>query len=685
MPKRFAFCLLLGWQAAFAQTESLDSIAQALDLKTITVTSTRMEEPALKSPWAITALDATTLADNTQQLQLNDFLEGVPGVFAINAYNFAQDLRLSIRGFGARSAFGIRGVKLLVDGLPESTPDGQGQVDNIDLGLVEQLEVLRGSAASLYGNAAGGVVNITTDELPTVGFVEAAAIGGSYGFRRYQLKGGQSFKKVDYLLSASYTNMAGYRAHNTFENTVLSGKVGWFIDPTASLKLIVNYVNSPQAQDPGALLASEQLANRRQARSRNVQFDAGEQVEQLKLGLIFTKRFDYGNSLEAKVYRIGRDFENRLPFSVGGAVDLQRSFWGGQLSWRFAKQLGNISYQSIIGAEAESQTDDRTRFFNNNGIRGERTFEQEELFQSLSGFVIQQFSYEKLRLRLGGRLDYLQLEATDRFLADGDNSDTEAYTRFNPSIGLSYELSNRHFVYANWSTSFETPTLSERFGNPVGLGDVAPLEPQTASNYEIGIKGWINPRLRYELAAFYLQLRNELIPFELQAFPNRSFFRNAGRSNRAGIELGLLALWGKGWSSRFSYTYSAFTFDDYEVGNLQLNGNRLPGIPDHQATASVRYQASSGLYGRLSGQLVGSFFADDINSEEIPSYVVLNLRAGYRFSLVFLHAEPFIGINNLSDNVYPANVRLNAFGGRYFEPAPVLHFYAGVRVRFGEK
>jgi iron complex outermembrane receptor protein len=679
-------CCLLAISVIAQEATPLDSIAQRIDLETVTIGATRLSETTQETPWAVTALQTKTLDLSTQQVNLNDLLEGVPGVFTTNAYNFAQDLRLSIRGFGARSAFGIRGVKILVDGLPESTPDGQGQVDNLDLGLVQQIEVLRGASASLYGNAAGGVVNIQTDELPTIGFLEAGATTGSYGFQRYHIKGGQGFEKVQYLVNASYTAMDGYRAHSQFQNILLSGKLRWWIDPTASLTFLTNYVNSPEAQDPGALTLEERLDDRRQARSRNVNFDSGEQLAQLKLGLLFEKQLGYDHEIRGRLYRIGRDFENRLPFENGGAVALNRNFFGGGINWRYRTTLGGVDYQSQVGVESEWQIDDRVRFVNLQGRLGARTFDQEEQFRNMSAFAIQQLGFGRyLSLRLGGRLDAITMEATDRFLTDGDNSGEQTYTRFNPSIGITSKLTDRHTLYANWSTSFETPVLSERFGNPEGIGGVSgDLEPQFAVNYELGVKGRLHDRVRYELALFFIQLDNELLPFEVAGFPGRTFFRNAGASERQGIELGMHVLWGKGWSSRFSYTYSDFSFTDYQIGAQDFAGKLLPGIPNHQGFGSIRYHAESGLYGALMARYTGDYFADNDNAQTIDSYMMINLRAGYRFSLLFLHAEPFLGINNLTDTAFPGNIRLNAFGGRYFEPGPGLNFYLGVRLRFGE-
>lgn len=668
-----------------AQIFEPDSIGPKIQLETVTVSATRLSEPLVSSPWAVSVLEESTLDLSTQKLNLNDYLDGVPGVFTTNAYNFAQDLRVSIRGFGARSAFGIRGVKILVDGLPESTPDGQGQVDNLDLGMLEQLEVLRGAASSMYGNASGGVINIQTDSLPTVGFLEAGIIGGSFGFQRYHLKGGQEFEDFQYLLNASYTGMEGFREQSAFRNTVVSGKARWWIDDTATLMAIVNYGNSPQAQDPGGLTLEDSRFDPKQAWLANRQYDAGEEVEQYKVGLLFEKQFDYGNNIHLRVFHLGRDFQNRLPFAFGGAVDLQRNVLGGGASWNYAAEWGSIRYSSQIGIDLERQVDDRSRFQNLDGRTGDRVFEQEEMFSNLSGYLIQQFQFGRwLGLRLGGRLDAITMEAKDRFLNDGDNSDQETYQQFSPSVGLNGRFSNQHFWYANWSTSFETPVLSERFANPSLIPNIgAPPEPQTAKNYEVGFRGHFQRRVIYELALFYIELEKELVPFEVPGFPGRTFYRNTGQSSRQGIELGFNVLWSKNFSSRLSYTYSDFMYDTYQLGAADFKGNFLPGIPRQQAFAALRYH-KDGWYAALQARYIGQVFADDANDTTLDEYLVMNLRAGYRWNLFILHAEPFVGINNLTDTTYPSNIRINAFGGRFIEPAPGINFYIGLRLRFGE-
>ena len=650
-------------------------------LDSVIVTASRLESREGGQPFSLSVLSREQIQEGQQQLTLDEALAGVPGLFMMGADNFSQDIRLSLRGFGARAAFGIRGIKVMVDGLPESTPDGQGQVDNIDVGLLGQAEVVRGPASGLYGNAAGGVISFASEEPPAQPFAEARLSGGSFGFQRYQLKGGGQQGRLGFLAYGSHTRTYGYREHSKMQATLFNGKLNYDYSTKGRLQFLLNFVDSPEAEDAGAISRESFAENRRQAWSRNLDFDAGEAVRQGRVGVRWEQAWSEHHQVEARLFYLSRDFENRLPFEAGGIVELERQFFGVGFSYRYQGELGSLPYRFRLGMDAEQQQDSRQRFDNLAGRPGEQSLQQEEIFRSLGLFWVQELELSaRLKALLSTRFDALKLEARDHFLADGDDSGSTPYHNFNPSLGLLYAYSPRLRINANLSTSFETPALSELSANPMGGGFNPGLSPQRAVNYELGLGGVIGKRLHYQLTSFYITLQDELVPYELEDSPGRTFYRNAGRSSRQGVEASLGGQIMSGLSASLAYTWSDFVYLEYLSSAGNLRGKHLPGVPSHFAFLNFRYVHPSGLLASLRCRYTGALYTNDANAEQDNAYLDLGLRLNYSHRWKKWRLAPFLGINNLLNARYNSNVRINAFGGRYYEPAPGIHGFLGVKV-----
>lgn len=663
-----------------AQEIEADSTLAPVELEPITISSPRYTTETADVPLAISKISQSRIQVGQPQLSVREALDAIPGVFALNSNNFAQDLRVSIRGFGARAAFGIRGVKVLVDGIPESTPDGQAQVDNIDLGVVERIEVIKGPSSVLYGNASGGVISLTT-ELTNQPFVEARYTAGNYGFQRYQFKTGWKKGKVSSVLYGVHTHLEGYRDYSAARNNNFNNKTRIEIDSATTLNLVFNYSNNPLAEDPGGLNLEEVNADRRQARQLNFDQKTGEQVEQGRAGLILNRKLSATQSIEGRVYHTFRDFDGVIPFTV---IRFDRNFTGGGVKYQLDERLfSKIDYRLVAGIDYEFQQDDRQNFENNAGEAGGLLLDQKELFINKAAYLIQEISpYEKLQFTLGLRYDIIDIEAEDKLLTDGDDSGKLEFERLSPMVGVVYDFTRKISGYANISNSFETPTLSELSNDPAGLGGFnTTLEPQYATNYELGSRGRLGKAFRYELALFYIDVENELVPFELAQFPDRDFYRNAGSSDRNGIELGLTYRSNFGLTAFLTYTYSNFIYDKYEVNGQNFEGNKLPGIPQHLLYNELRYNHTSGFYAIFQTRLVGDLYAEDANSTSIDRFAVSDLRFGKVYHYTTWEFEFFTGINNLFSERYFSNIRINAFGNRFYEPAPETNFYAGVRVR----
>ena len=659
--------------------------AQTSELEEIVVQATRLETTLDRAPAAISVIGTDDIQLARQQLGLDESLSRVPGLFMQNRYNFAQDLRVSIRGFGARAAFGIRGVKILVDGIPETLPDGQGAVDSIDIGSARQIEVIRGPSSSLYGNASGGVISVVSEEGPEIPYLSARMSAGAYDFRKVQLKGGGRTDRMDYMLSLSDTSIDGYRVHSESENTQLSGRFNFDLGNDASLLAVVNYTDQPVSNDPGGIDAVQAAADPRSARDANVSFDAGEALEQTRVGFVYNLPLGESNALQARTYHVSRDFSNKLPFTGGGAVEIDRGFTSGGVSYTHSGMLGSYPNRLIVGFDFDDQDDDRRRFDNQLGVVGPLTFDQNERVRARGLFLQNALTLsDAIELSFGLRFDEVEFDVTDRFLADGDDSGSRTLDNVNPMIGIVADITPELSVYGTIATAFETPTTTE-FADPSGAGGFnLSLEPQEATSLELGVRGSLGARSRFEAALFSIDVEDELIPFETNG---REFFANAGQSGRTGIEFSLSSDPIENVSLLFSYTYSDFEFDRFvDNDGTDFSGNRIPGSPEHLLFGEVTYNHPRGWFAALDFLYVDDQFADNGNSAVNPSYRVSNLRLGLETSIGEFAAFPFIGINNLFDETYNANLRINAFGPpgleRYFEPGPERNVYAGIELRY---
>ncbi len=655
--------------------------AQVSKLEPVTVNATRVEKTLEEIPAAVSAVGQDEIQLGTEQLGLDESLGRVPGLFFLNRYNFAQDLRASIRGFGARSNFGIRGIKIIVDGIPETLPDGQGSVDGIDLGSARQISVIRGPASSLYGNASGGAIIVETEQGPVEPFVELRTSSGDFGFLKNQFKASGDSDNLNYLFNASKTRIDGYRDHSEAENTQFNGRFEFEISDKSSLLTSIHHTDQPLANDPGGINAQTVAADRTQARDQNIAFDTGESLKQTRVGLLYKTELAADRSLETRVYQTRRDFSNKLPFEGGGAVVLDRNFVGAGLKYTVTGELAGRQNRLLFGFDYDRQDDDRSRFENLGGIIGSKTFEQNERVTSHGVYLQDEINLnDSMELTAGVRYDDVEFDITDRFFENGDDSGKVDFDQISPMMGLSFAASDNTRLYATVSTAFETPTTTE-FANPAGGGFNQMLDPQKSTNYETGIKSRSEMQ-SFELAVFHINVEDELTPFELAGQPGRSFFENAGSSSRDGLEIAYTRRFGSGLELSSAYTWSDFVFDSFNnAGGDIFDGNRIPGIPKSLFYMDMTWFGSTGFYVSWDATVTGSMFADNANDTRVDSYTVSNLQSGYNGFIGDWEFSIFAGMNNLFDEDYNNNIRINAFGKRYYEPAPDRNAFFGITVR----
>ena len=677
--QRLPMCFLLPLLFCIAPSTHAQPVSNDEPL-TILITSGRLENSLTDTPASISVIDQKSLKDNHQQLSLGEMLTSVPGVFTLNRYNFAQDLRVSIRGQGARANFGIRGIRVLVDGIPATTPDGQTTLDDIDLASLKRIEVIRGPAGALYGPASGGILSLETkpqgNNTPKV---LGSVTKGAYGFKEYRLEGGNVVDDLTYSLNISHMAIDGYRTQSAAERDLFNARAEYFLSDDHSVTATFSILDSPLGHDPGGLTSSEVDENPTQASPINVRFDTGERVHQQRFGLTSHHLLNHTAELRLRGYYVHRDFSNRLPFN---AIELNRHFGGIGVEYIKDSSWFNTSGRTLLGIDVDLQDDDRKRRDNLDGIVGELNFHQREEVTNVGVFISREHSLsEQLRLDMGLRYDHLQIKSDDRFIIDGDDSDHMTFSQWSPSLALLKQLGHHSQLYGRIATGFDTPTTTA-LARPDGAGGFNnTLRAETSLSYELGLRTNPSPALHTELALFETKINDQLVPFEIEASPGRFAYENSGRSRNRGVETALVLGQPIGWKLQLAYTYSQFKFVDFrDQHGAILNGNRLPGVPEHLANMELHYQSQLGFLAAIETRYTGRYYADNLNHVKVPSSTVSNLRLSYQQITHTWHFNAVLGVNNLFDKSYHDNVRLNATGERYFEPAPPRHGYIGISI-----
>ncbi len=668
-----------------ADTTKPDSLKPVV-LEPLVVSVTRHPATLSQVPLAVAVVDREEIVQGRATIALDEALNTVPGLLVANRYNPSQDDRIAIRGFGARSAFGVRGVKILLDGIPQTLPDGQGQLNNIDLADVTRVEVLRGPSSALYGNASGGVISLYTDRSPPTKLAgETRLLTGSYELFKWQGNVSAPVGRGDLSLSASQTAWRGYREHSEAETQRIALRFNQRFSERSSVVFHARLAHSPWLEDPGALTLAEMEQNAARANPRNLTAGpqgaggAGKSVTQAQAGLGFRRWFRNGGGFEVTAFGVLRDLENQLAFAY---IELDRVAYGGRASASLPGSLGPLPQVLTAGIDFQIQRDDR---INRSPDRTALTRSQLERVVELGPFVQSQLTLGRsLTLTTGARYDQVSFTAEDRFLSDGDDSGERVMASWSGSAGLLVDLGEPAQPYVNLSTSFETPTTTELANRPTGPGGFNPeLEAQRAVNYELGLRGRLWERIQYSVAVFQADVTDELIPFEVPGEQGRRFFRNAGSSRHRGLEAGLTARLPVGVTLLAAYTLSDYRFVDFETEGGVFDGNRMPGVPVHQLHWSVRYHSPVGYWLAVDNTHVSSYYVDDANTEaaKVRPWTNTVLRSGWRARLGLWELKPFFGVSNLLDRRYASSAVVNAQFGRYYEPAPGRNFYLGLELR----
>lgn len=633
-----------------------------------------LDEVMLKSALINHANPALTVSEisydeyGIRPVNFQDAIDFSAGLWITNSENQAQDNRMAIRGFGARSAFGIRGLKIILDGVPLTTPDGQSQVDNIPFQLIENVEIMKSLSSTRYGNASGGVVSINTFSNLTDNYIVEAGYG-SYGYKNIKGTYSTNSEKSSTILNISQTESDGYRDHSSYLNKSLFFKHARKFQ-NMNLKFNLLYFDSPYAFDPGGLNIESVEENRSQARDRNILYNSQESIKQIQTGVVLDWDTKLGE-VNSNIYYSNRDFVGLLPFTNGGYVELNRDFSGVEISIKDKSQ----NFEWIVGTSIQDQKDDRKRFENNEGEKGAIILDQIESFRSYGAFALASYNKENYSIQSGVRFDLHEISLDDNVGIDQQYVEySKSLKAFSPNVGFIYNLNKNDEVYINYGKSYETPSLSELSANPNGVGFNGDLNPMNSSGFDLGFRNK-SQNLSYSITGFYIKTKDEIVRYELEGFEGMNFYRNLGTSKRIGTEIEVSYNLGNSGVLNASYTQAK-----YEFKNQEVSGD-LPGIP--KSNFALKW-----LYGykdfdlKLDLKYVNSLYADNNNEVKVPSYLLSNIALKNKFNLKGFFLEVGLHVRNLLDEKYYDNIRTNAFGNRYYEPASLRSFILSVKTTF---
>ncbi len=635
-------------------------------------------------------------------------LAGVPGLLARERQNPAQDTQLSIRGFGARSTFGVRGLRLYADGIPATMPDGQGQISHFNLLAGDRIEVLRGPFSALYGNSSGGVVQIVSADGEGPLQLRAQASAGRYGSTASGVSARGGNERIGYSVAASVTDSDGYRDHSASRRESFNAKLRIAMGSDGTLSLVANRFHAPDAQDPLGLTRAEALADPRQATTVAHQFDTRKSATQNQLGAILEQPFGGGHTLRAMAYAGERSIEQFLalpvavqanPLNSGGVVDLHSNYGGGDLRWSWRGELAARAFEVSAGLGADMQRQQRRGFENfvagTLGVRG--ALRRDERNTARNSDVYAQAFWEfapRWSLLAGARRSEIRYVSDDRYVVAGnpDDSGSADYAQTTPVAGLMFAPREDWRVYLSAGRGFETPTFNELGYRADGAAGLAlDLRPARSRNVEVGAK-WRNERgVALEAALFRADTDDELAV--ARNVGGRSSFRNVGRARREGVEVaGILPL-GAAWQIDLAYTHLRAAFRDtfpicVAAGCTSPNtpvpaGTRIPGVPRDQFASRLQWRRGDWSAG-AQAVAVGAVTVNDSGSQHAPGYGLLNLDLGRHWAVGKSRLHSFARVDNAFDRRYVGSVIVNEGNSRFYEPGPDRTWSIGLRWDHGE-
>jgi iron complex outermembrane receptor protein len=677
----------------------------SLELPPVVVTATRVAESSADLPASIDRVDRETIQAGQLQVNLPESLMTVPGVSAESRQNYAQDLQLSVRGFGARSTFGVRGVRLYSDGIPGTMPDGQGQFSQFDLGSADHIEVLRGPFSALYGNSSGGVISVFTADAKPGYSIGGTAEYGTFNTQRYALMTTGAAGIYNYVIDASHFQTDGFRYHSDAERNLFNAKLRLDLSPSSTLTLVGNAIQTPYVQDPLGLTLTQLAANRSQAGVGAIAYNTRKSLSQEQAGVIYDDRFSANDDFTTTAYTGHRETtqfqaipqatQANAPLYPGGVIGLGRAFFGIDSHVTAQREVGGTPLQVTLGLSYDDLEEARKGYLNyigsELGVEGAIRRDEANHVYDFDQYLQAQWDPDpRWRLIAGVRNSAVVVTSHNHLPEISEPDSGVRYSAVNPVAGVTFRATSAVNLYASYGKGFETPTLNDlayRSTNGSLPGLNLALKPARSDNYEVGVKAG-SESVRGTLAGFYIKTEDELAV--LANTNGRAVDQNIGETTRHGAELSLDAVWAGGFSGRVAYTYiRAIVAQPYYScvgapctppaanGPLPANyklvseGSYLPAVPTNALYAGITWKyAPWGFSSTLEAQDRSRIYADDRNSASAGGYWVANVRAGFEQESRHWRFSEFARLDNLANRDYVGSVIVNESNSRFFEAAP---------------
>ena len=677
-------------------------------LPVIKVQAVRTDSELLQTSASVQKIQAPKTQENTN-VNLSEVLQGVAGLQINNRENYAQDLQISMRGFGARSTFGVRGIRLYVDGIPATMPDGQGQSSNIDLDSLDNIEVLTGPFSAIYGNSSGGTILTQTKEGQGKDSIQVGLNAGSHHKQQanIQLQGGsEQANQPAYVISSSYFDTDGFRDHSAAQKVLNNAKLTWNLEDGSKINWLMNRTKI-EAEDPQGLTRAQWQANPKQVNDSSNTYDVRKSIDQTQTGLTWSKLLNDQNELYAVFYlgnrqvlqyqSIPRSTQEANERHAGGVIDFDRDYYGADFRWTGKDLLPNTTF--IAGLALDRMEEDRQGYENFDssgryGVKGALRRDEINTLWNLDPYL--QASWQFLpqwHLDAGLRYSNVHYASDDYYIVgeNGDDSGSTDYQKLLPSVALGWNVLPELYAYASYGKGFETPTFTEMAYNtdPALSGINFALKAASSDNYELGLKSQNSFGL-FTFAVFQTDTKNDIVSAGTR--DGRATYRNADKTTRQGLELSWQQQVWKELSLRSSFSYLDAEFDSNtpEIANPNnptkpyakaINkGNKIPGIAQNQAFAGLAWQPEQGFQAGLEAHYMDKIYVDDINSDTAPSYTVVAANVGYLWVNQDWKINTYARVDNLFDRNYVGSVIVNDSNGRYFEPADGRNFSVGMSV-----
>ncbi len=667
----------------------------APQLAPVVVTATRIDTPAFDVPASIDLIGGDSIRSGRAQVNISESLGSVPGLLARDRQNYAQDVQISVRGFGARASFGIRGVRIYVDGIPATLPDGQGQITNVDLGSAERIEVLRGPFSALYGNSSGGVIQVFSEEgtgAPTLGF---GVSGGSDGALRLGAKFSGASGAFGYVASTSRFTTDGYREHSATERMLGNTKLTLAPDADSQFTLIANSLALPKAEDPLGLTRAQFEADPRSVDPVAQSFNTRKTVDQLQGGLIYERRLDANHSLRALVYSGQRSTEQfqsipigpqNNPLHPGGVISLSRHYGGADLRWTFKGALAEMPASLVAGLAYDKLGEHRVGYQNfvgtTLGVEGALRRDENNDVSNFDQYLQAALQLTStLSVNAGLRHSKVKFASSDHYIV-GTNPDDSGNTSFGatlPVLGVLFALSPELHLYATAGQGFETPTLNElayRPGGATGLN--FNLQSARSKSVEAGVKARVAGLGEFTAAVFETRTHNEIVTQTNTG--GRATFQNAGATRRTGLELGGSATLAADLRAQAAVTWLDARYSE-GFGTVPAD-NKIPGIAAQSVFLGLNWAPAQGLRGGVEGRYLSKVFVNDANSDAAAGYFISSANIGYGVRQGAWELTGFARVDNLFNRQTIGSVIVNEGNGRFFEPAPGRTWTAGVSAAY---